>query len=207
MENWPLASVSRLKGRPLIGQARGQLRLTWRSYAGPPQLSPFGAYGTTFPPQKRWDNKAPVNIHFKKFLDSKHGLLCPACGGKMVASATKGGMLFQRPQGRLYGFTSTPAHQHTSQLNLFYPNWRRSRPPPPFEPSAPSDPSEPSRQKRVPMSYPRKKSGYAPLFLLLPSVSRSGAVVIVTVALPAAAAAVASPAVVSVTGVLAHGLS
>ena len=41
----------------------------------------------------------------------------------------------------------------------------------------------------------------------LPSISRSGAVVIVTVALPAAAAAIASPAVVSVTGVLAHGLS
>ena len=28
-------------GRPLIGQARGQLRLTWRSYAGPPQLLPL----------------------------------------------------------------------------------------------------------------------------------------------------------------------
>ena len=24
-------------GKPLIGQARGQLRLTWRSYVGPPQ--------------------------------------------------------------------------------------------------------------------------------------------------------------------------
>ncbi len=24
-------------GKPLIGQARGQLRLTWKSYAGPPQ--------------------------------------------------------------------------------------------------------------------------------------------------------------------------
>ena len=30
-------TVSRLKGKPLIGQARGKLRLTWRSYAGPPQ--------------------------------------------------------------------------------------------------------------------------------------------------------------------------
>ena len=25
------------KGRPFYGQAKGQLRLTWRSYAGPPQ--------------------------------------------------------------------------------------------------------------------------------------------------------------------------
>ena len=30
-------TVSRLKGRPFYGQAKGQLRLTWRSYAGPPQ--------------------------------------------------------------------------------------------------------------------------------------------------------------------------
>ena len=35
--DWPLPSVSRPKGRPFYGQAKGQLRLTWRSYAGPPQ--------------------------------------------------------------------------------------------------------------------------------------------------------------------------
>ena len=39
--DWPPNTVSRLKGRPLIGQARGQLRLTWRSYAGPPQPPPI----------------------------------------------------------------------------------------------------------------------------------------------------------------------
>ena len=33
----PSDTVSRLKGRPFYGQAMGQLRLTWRSYAGPPQ--------------------------------------------------------------------------------------------------------------------------------------------------------------------------
>ena len=43
--NWTLTSVSRLKGRPLIGQARGQLRLTWRSYAGPPQPPLSGCAG------------------------------------------------------------------------------------------------------------------------------------------------------------------
>ncbi len=45
--NWTLTSVSRLKGRPLIGQARGQLRLTWRSYAGPPQPPLSGCAGLT----------------------------------------------------------------------------------------------------------------------------------------------------------------
>ena len=41
------------------------------------------SYGTTFPPQKRWDNKAPANICFKKLLYIKHGLLCPRLrGGK-----------------------------------------------------------------------------------------------------------------------------
>ena len=33
----PSGTVSRLKGRPFYGQAKGQLWLTWRSYAGPPQ--------------------------------------------------------------------------------------------------------------------------------------------------------------------------
>ena len=32
-------------GKPLIGQARGQLRLTWRSYAGPPQPPLSGCAG------------------------------------------------------------------------------------------------------------------------------------------------------------------
>ena len=31
----------------------------------------------------------------------------PNCGGKVVAPATKGGMHFQRPPGRLYGFIQT----------------------------------------------------------------------------------------------------
>ena len=38
---WPLTSVSRPKGRPFYGQAKGQLRLTWRSSAGPPQPPPI----------------------------------------------------------------------------------------------------------------------------------------------------------------------
>ena len=42
LRNAALRSVSRLKRRPLIGQARGQLRLTWRSYAGPPQSVSHG---------------------------------------------------------------------------------------------------------------------------------------------------------------------
>ena len=43
---------------------------------------PLVPYGTTFPPQKRWDNKAQVNICFKKLLYIKHGLFCPRLRGK-----------------------------------------------------------------------------------------------------------------------------
>ena len=45
--DWPLTSVSRPKGRPFYGQAKGQLRLTWRSYAGPPQPPPIPLRGTS----------------------------------------------------------------------------------------------------------------------------------------------------------------
>ena len=47
----PPQSVSRLKGRPFYGQAMGQLRLTWRSYAGPPQyyITPWAGRPSTSP--------------------------------------------------------------------------------------------------------------------------------------------------------------
>ena len=37
------------KGRPFYGQAKGQLWLTWRSYAGPPQHIKLIAEGDTTP--------------------------------------------------------------------------------------------------------------------------------------------------------------
>ena len=52
-------SVSRLKGWPLIGQARGQLRLTWRFYAEPPQ----------------WDNK--THCHFERSEAESRNLTPP----------------------------------------------------------------------------------------------------------------------------------
>ena len=73
-------------------------------------------YGTTFPPQKRWDNKAPVNIGFKKLLYIKHGLLSHRLRGEGGGEATKGGALFPRPPGRLYGFYKLAAKPPTTTL-------------------------------------------------------------------------------------------
>ena len=51
------------KGRPFYGQAKGQLRLTWRSYAGPPQhinSSPEGRYHNPLIPLNLLN---PLNPH------------------------------------------------------------------------------------------------------------------------------------------------
>ena len=43
------------------------------------------------PPAVRWDNKAPLNIFFIRSSKYSTGCCAPACGGKVVAPATKGG--------------------------------------------------------------------------------------------------------------------
>ena len=55
----PPITVSRQKGRPFYGQAKGELRLTWRSYAGPPQhtySSPRSGDTATFSGQRPLSN-------------------------------------------------------------------------------------------------------------------------------------------------------
>ena len=60
-------------------------------------FSPFGAYGTTFPPQKRGHNKAPYSIPLISGSKVSTGCCPTACGGKVVAPATKGGAAFPSP--------------------------------------------------------------------------------------------------------------
>ena len=76
------------KGKRLYGQAR---RLT------SPDLHILCRMCTV-------DNKAPYNIPF--ICGSKVSTCCcpTACGGEGGGEATKGGLLFPRPPGRLYGF-------------------------------------------------------------------------------------------------------
>ena len=52
---------------------------------------PLVPYGTTFPPAERWDNKAPQSNPFISRTTISTGYSAPACGGKVVAPATKGG--------------------------------------------------------------------------------------------------------------------
>ena len=65
-----------------------------------------------------------------------HGLLCPRLRGKGGgASHQRGGNVFPRPQGRLFGFIQTGgAAAHHNPLNLLHL----------FEPSEPSRPQAPS---------------------------------------------------------------
>ena len=51
------------------------------------------------PPLCRGQNKTPRNTLFINGSTVSTGYSAPACGGKVVAPATKGGMHFQRPQG------------------------------------------------------------------------------------------------------------
>ena len=50
-------------------------------------------------PRKRGQNKTPRNTLFINGSTVSTGYSAPACGGKVVAPATKGGMHFRRPQG------------------------------------------------------------------------------------------------------------
>ena len=50
-------------------------------------------------PRKRGQNKTPRNTLFISISTVSTGYSAPACGGKVVAPATKGGLHFRRPQG------------------------------------------------------------------------------------------------------------
>ena len=67
-------------------------------------FSPFGAYGTTFPPQKRGHNKAPYSIPLISGSKVSTGCCPTACGGKVVAPATKGGLFSIARKGGCEGF-------------------------------------------------------------------------------------------------------
>ena len=54
-------------------------------------LSPLWCLRHHLPPAVRWDNKAPLNIFFISSSKYSTGCCAPACGGKVVAPATKGG--------------------------------------------------------------------------------------------------------------------
>ena len=69
----------------------------------PWKCTPIPACGGT---STRWDNKTPVNIRFKSFSTLSTGCCAPACGGKVVAPATKGGCALFPPEGRLACFPS-----------------------------------------------------------------------------------------------------
>ena len=62
-------------------------------------LPPFGALRHHLPPAERWDNKALKGSLLICDSTVSTGYSAPACGGKVVAPATKGGMHFRRPQG------------------------------------------------------------------------------------------------------------
>ena len=71
----------------------------------------FAPLRIVFPchPLFRGQNKTPRNTLFISNYTVSTGYSAPACGGKVVAPATKRGMHFQRPQGGCEGFIQTGA--------------------------------------------------------------------------------------------------
>ena len=60
-------------------------------------FSPFGAYGTTFPPQKRWDTpRAMLRVTYEN--TASRSFVLPPLAGEVPQSG-QGGMLFPRPKG------------------------------------------------------------------------------------------------------------
>ena len=56
------------KGRPFYGQAKGQLWLTWRSYAGPPQHIKLIAEGDTTPSESSRRNQITLSAPHRTVL-------------------------------------------------------------------------------------------------------------------------------------------
>ena len=84
-------------------------------------------------PLCRGQNKTPRNTLFISGSTVSTGYSAPACGGKVVAPATKGGLHFRRPQGGCKGFIQTGAfyqlkgahHHPLNPLNLLNPGAKR----------------------------------------------------------------------------------
>ena len=68
-------------------------------------------------PLFRGQNKTPRNTLFINGSTISAGYSAPACGGKVVAPATKGGIAFPRPSERLYGFPAAAGGISNSPLN------------------------------------------------------------------------------------------
>ena len=117
----PAGTVSQPIGRPFYGQAKGQLWLTWRSYARPPQyfIPPEG--GALNPPVRRsrsqaepWQPRAErpggwLNPHARKGVSTygNTGKHRPEPG--LDPDSAKWRLNLQAPQG-LVQLTSTLAH-------------------------------------------------------------------------------------------------
>jgi hypothetical protein len=86
---------------------------------------PLVPYGTTFPPAERWDNNALLNSSLKNCSMSKAGCCAPACGGKVVAPATKGGLL---PTGSIYIHRRQAIPQLSSHSGIYSSAAARIRP-------------------------------------------------------------------------------
>ena len=87
------------------------------------------AFATPYPaspdfPLCRGQNKAPRNTLFISRTTISTGYSAPACGGKVVVPATKGGMHFQRPQGGCKGFRRQRRHKKWRQRRRTSPAQR-----------------------------------------------------------------------------------
>ena len=85
-----------------MGRLGALLRQTCTSYAGCAQWTTTRALL-----RATYENTA-----------SRSFVVPPPAGGKVVAPATKGGPLFHRPIGRLYGFYKLAAQPPTTTLTL-----------------------------------------------------------------------------------------
>ena len=107
---------------------------------GPWKCTPFGACGTTFPPE---GELFPLLQNEKlKLAQGEAPLELPPPGE--VPPRAGIGVHFHRAAGPVCLFS--PPDRAVLRFNQ---NWRRRRPPPPSEPSEPCEPSEPSRPQGV----------------------------------------------------------
>ena len=111
-------------------------------------FSPFGALRHHLPPAERWDNKAPRGCNPICGSILCTGCCAPACGGKVVAPATKGGRF------------SIARRAVVKVLYKLAPSIILKAPTTPSEPCEPFAPFEPSRPQGVSITacpYPMAK--------------------------------------------------
>ena len=109
-------------------------------------------------PLFRGKNKTPRNTLFINGSTVSTGYSAPACGGKVVAPATKGGLHFPRPSGRLYGFRRQRRYKKWRRRRRTSPAQRYYIPP---EGGALNPPVRRSRSQTEPLA-PRAKGPAAP---------------------------------------------